>query len=66
MNHKYFLSYRIQPVSFLKQDFIYLFLERGKGKEKEEEKHQWIASNTPLTGDLASNPGMCPDVEPNQ
>ena len=24
---------------FLKKDFIYLFLERGKGREKEREKH---------------------------
>ena len=33
-------------------------------KEKEGEKHQCVvASCVPLTGDLALNPGMCPDWE---
>ena len=46
------------------KDFIYLFLERGKGREKE--KHQCVvASHTPPSGDLACNPGMCPDWESN-
>ena len=53
-------------VTFFK-DFIYLFLERGEGREKEGEKHQWVvASHMPPTGDLACNPGMCPDWELNQ
>ena len=45
----------------------YLFLERGEG-EREEEKHQSSvgASRTPPAGDLACNPGMCPDWELNQ
>ena len=30
------------------------------------EKHPLIASQTPPTGDLAHNPGMCPDWESNQ
>ena len=35
--------------------------------EREGEKHQCVvASHAPLTGDLASNPGMCPDWEWNQ
>ena len=57
---------------FLK-DFIYICLERGKGREKEREreregeKHQCVvASNIPPTGDLARNPGMCPDWESDQ
>ena len=46
--------------------FIY-FLERGEGKEKEEEKHQCVvASHAPPTRNLACNPGMCPDWELNQ
>ena len=46
------------------KDFIYLFLERGKGGEREGEKHQCvIASCAPPTGDLAHNPGLCPDWE---
>ena len=47
--------------------FIYLFLEREEGKEKEREKHQCVvASHTPPTGDLAQNPGMCPDWDLNR
>ena len=46
---------------------IYLFLERRERREKEGEKHECVvASHAPLTGDLACNPGMCPDWELNQ
>ena len=52
---------------FLK-DFIYLFLERGEGREEEmkrsinvREIHQSVASCTPPTGDMAHNLGMCAD-----
>ena len=49
------------------KDFMFLFLERAEGKEKEREKHQCVvASCLPPTGDLACNPGMCPDWELNQ
>ena len=54
-------------IYFLK-DFIYLFLESGEeGKgEREGEKHQCVvASHTSPTGDLARNPGIFPDWEPN-
>ena len=43
--------------------FIYFYRE-GKG-EREGEKHQSVASCTPPTGDLAHNPGRCPDREWN-
>ena len=47
------------------KDFIQLLLER-KGK-RQGEKHQCVvASTVPPTGDLAHNPGMCPDWESNQ
>ena len=50
----------------LKKDFIYLFLERGEGR-RDEEKHQCaVACGLPPTGDLACNPGVCPDWESNQ
>ena len=50
-----------------KKDFIYLFLERGEGKEKEGVNHQCVvASHAPLTGNMTHNPGMCPDWESNQ
>ena len=46
---------------------IYLFLESGKEGESVGVKHQCVvASHTPCTGDLACNPGMCPDWEQNQ
>ena len=44
--------------------FIYLFLERGEGRERGRETS--IASHVPPTGDLAYNPGMHPDCELNQ
>ena len=55
---------KVQP--FFK-DCIYLFLERGKGREEERERNisVWLPL-TPPTGDLANNPGMCPDWELNQ
>ena len=35
--------------------------------EREGGKHQGVvASQVPLTGDLARNPGMCPDWESNR
>ena len=42
---------------------FYLFtLEKGREGETEGEKHQCVApSHVPPTGDLARNPGMCPD-----
>ena len=48
------------------KDFIYLFLERGEGREKDGEKNQCVvASRTPPSGDLVCSPGMCPDWESN-
>ena len=48
-----------------KKLFIYLFLERREG-EREGEKHPYVvAFHAPLTGDLAYNPGLCPDWESN-
>ena len=50
---------------FLKKDFIYLFLERGEGRKGE--KHQCVVASHMLpTGDLACNPGTCPDWELNR
>ena len=49
-----------------KKDFIYLLLERVREGEREGVKHQCVvASYLPPTGDLACNPGMCPDWELN-
>ena len=48
---------------------MYVF-KRGEGREKERdisvrEIHGSVASHTPPAGDLACNPGMCPDGESN-
>ena len=59
----------IQSLLFIFKDFIYLFSERERGKEGERkgEKQQCVtASHASPTGDLASNPGMCPEQELNQ
>ena len=46
--------------------YLFIFRERREG-EREGEKHQCMgASHMPPTGDLAHNPGMCPDWESNQ
>ena len=54
------------------KNFIYLFLQRGEGREKErernidvQEKHRSVASRLHPTGDQAHKPGMCPDRELN-
>ena len=48
------------------KDFIYLFLERGEVREKERERNTnvWLPLTCP-PGDLARNPGLCPDWESN-
>ena len=49
------------------KDLIYLFLERGQGREKERERNinVWLPLTLawPHTGDLACNSVMCPDWE---
>ena len=47
---------------------FYLFnFREGREGEREVEKYRYVvASHMPPTGDLAHNPGMCPDWELNQ
>ena len=61
--------YQICIANLKKKYFIYLFLEKAKGKEKEERRKNYqcvVASHAPPTGDLARHLGMCPDWESNQ
>ena len=57
-------------IIFLKE-FIYLFLDRGEGRDKGMKKESerninvWLPLMTPPPGNLARNPGMCPDWESN-
>ena len=46
---------------------FYFFIFREKGREGEWEKHQCVVASwaPPTGGDLACNPGMCPDWESN-
>ena len=45
---------------------LFIFRQRGRDGERKGEKHQCVvASHAPPTGDLALNPGMCPDWESN-
>ena len=49
---------------FKKRFYLFIFRERGQEGKREGEKHQCVvASRTTPTGDLAHNPGMCPDWE---
>ena len=58
-----------QQLSFLfffLRFYLFIFIQRGKEGEREGEKHQCaVASHVAPTGDLACNPGMCPDWESN-
>ena len=46
--------------------YLFIYWQRWREGEREGEKHQCVfASYAPPTGDLAHNPGMCPDWESN-
>ena len=46
--------------------YLFIFRQKGREGEREEEKHQCVvASHVAPTGDLACNPGMCPDWDSN-
>ena len=49
------------------KDYLFIFREKGRERKREGEKHQCVvASHITSTGDLACNPGVCPDWELNQ
>ena len=52
---------------FLKRFYLFIFRKKERKGEREGEKdHCVVAFSGPPTGDLACNPGMCPDWESNQ
>ena len=51
---------------FLKRFYLFIFRKKERKGEREGEKyHCVVAFSGPPTGDLACNPGMYPDWEPN-
>ena len=59
----------LRPVSFFFKIFLInlFFRQRGREGQKEGEKYQGVvASRAPPTGNLACDPGICPDWESNQ
>ena len=51
---------------FLKK-ILFIFRERGREGETEGEKHQRVVTSyVSPTGDVACNPGLCPDWESNR
>ena len=51
---------------FFLRFYLFIFREREREGGKEGGKHLWVvASWAPPAGDLAQNPGMCPDWESN-
>ena len=60
-------SIRFVLIVFFKKIYLFFFRERGREGEREGEKHQCVVvSHAPPIGDLARNPGMCPDWESNR
>ena len=46
---------------------LFIFRERGREGERKGDKQQCaVASGAPPAGNLACNPGMCPNWESNQ
>ena len=54
-------------ISFFKKTYWFIFREKEREGEREGETQECVvASHAPPTGDLACNPGLCPDWESNQ
>ena len=52
---------------FKKRFYLFIFRERGREGDREAEKYQCVAaSHMAPTGDLAHDPGTCPDRESNR
>ena len=65
MFHRFHMSHCRKSFFFFLR--FYFIFRQGREGEREGEKHQCVvASCTPPTGNLAHNPGMCPDWDSNQ
>ena len=64
-NHKIHYIW-LGSLNFFKRFYLFIFRERGREGDREGEKHQCVvATHMAPTGDLACNPGMCPDWKLN-
>ena len=45
----------------LLKKILFIYFSRGEGRERGRETSGVVASHAPPTGDLARNPGVCPD-----
>ena len=53
-------------IHFFLRLYLFIFRQKDREGEREGEKHQCVVAPCTLpTGDLAHNPGMCPDWESN-
>ena len=60
------LLFSLLHIVFFKDSYLIVFRGSRREGKRDGEKHQCVvASHVPLTGDLAGNPGMCPDWETN-
>ena len=65
--HKTFTSINNKNQNTILFKILFIFRYMGREGEREAEKHQCVvASREPPTGDLACNPGLCPDWESNR
>ena len=55
----------LKMVFFFKILFGFVLFCLREGRENERERYQSVASRAPPSGDLACNPGVCPDWESN-
>ena len=63
----YFFIYSFKERFFFLRFYLFVFRKRGMEGEREGEKRQCVVvSHVPPTGELAHNPGMCPDWESNR
>ena len=52
--------------NFLKDFYLFIFREKEEREKERERKINVVAFHMAPTGDLAHNPGMCPDWELNR
>ena len=59
-------TYTICHLYMKKRFYLSIFRARGKEGERERNINVWLPLPRSLNGDLACNPGMCPDWQSSQ